>query len=253
MATALTFELDRLPVQHRAARRGPSGKRDESSPGAQPAPDEAAAPRTLPHASPDAADPNAVDHELVRRVQDGDRSAFDLLVLKYQHRVAGLVGRYVADPAEREDVTQEAFLRAYRGLDRFRCESAFYTWLYRVAVNTARNHQVSAGRHRASHGARPMEAEELEGAGWLQDIETPENHAAMHQVREAIDQALASMPECLREAITLREMHGLAYEDIAAAMDCPIGTVRSRIARARTVIDEFVRPVLERPVPVGAR
>jgi RNA polymerase sigma-70 factor (ECF subfamily) len=174
-------------------------------------------------------------------------------VLKYQHRVAGLVGRYIADPAEREDVTQEAFLRAYRGLERFRCESAFYTWLYRVAVNTACNYRVSAGRHRASQGARTMETEELEGSGWLHDIETPESHAAMHEVREAIDRALASMPECLREAISLREMHGLTYEEIAATMDCPIGTVRSRIARARTVIDEHVHPILERPGPVGAR
>ena len=191
------------------------------------------------------ADPNAVDRELVRRAQRGDTAAFDLLVLKYQHRIAALLRRHLADASELEDVAQETFLRAYRGLDRFRGRSAFYTWLYRIAVNTATNHRIAAGRRPAFRGVDPVDAEHFDDAALLRDTDTPERNAATGEVREAIGRALASMPECLRGALTLREMEGLTYQEIATAMDCPIGTVRSRIARARALIDEFVRPLLD--------
>lgn len=202
---------------------------------------------------PGKAGTDVVDQDLVERVQRGETRAFDLLVSRYQQRLASLLGRYIADPAEREDVAQETLLRAYRGLSRFRGESAFYTWLYRIAVNTARNHQASAGRRPSSGGADPAEAEGFDDGVLLRDTDTPEGNAAMGEVSQAIQAALASMPETLRRAITLREYEGLSYEEIATFMDCPIGTVRSRIARARTLIDEFVRPVLERPGAVGAR
>ncbi len=191
-------------------------------------------------------DENAVDRALIQRVQRGDNAAFDLLVKKYQHRVAALLRRHIADPSELEDVAQEAFLRAYRGLARFRGESAFYTWLYRITVNTARNHRIAMDRRGAVRGGMdPVEAERFDDGALLRDTDTPERHAATGEVRQAIDQSLESMPGCLREALTLREMKGLSYEEIATVMDCPIGTVRSRIARARGAIDERIRPMLE--------
>lgn len=192
------------------------------------------------------ADDNAVDHALIERVQSGENAAFDLLVKKYQHRVAALLRRHIADPSEIEDVAQEAFIRAYRGLANFRGESAFYTWLYRITVNTARNHRVAMDRRGAVRGGMdPAEAERFDDGALLRDTDTPERHAATGEVREAIDHSLGSMPACLREALTLREMNGLSYEEIASVMDCPIGTVRSRIARARTAIDKRIRPLLE--------
>lgn len=191
-------------------------------------------------------DENAVDRALIERVQRGDNAAFDLLVKKYQHRVAALLRRHIADPSELEDVAQEAFLRAYRGLARFRGESAFYTWLYRITVNTARNHRVAMDRRGAVRGGiDPTEAERFDDGVLLRDNETPERHAATGEIRKAIDESIESMPACLQEALTLREMNGLSYEQIASAMDCPIGTVRSRIARARSAIDERIRPLLE--------
>lgn len=191
-------------------------------------------------------DESAVDQALVERVQRGERAAFDLLVKKYQHRVVALLRRHIGDPSELEDVAQETFLRAYRGLARFRGASAFYTWLYRIAVNTARNHRISMDRRGAVRGGMdPAEAERFDDGVLLRDTATPERHAATDEIRRAIDHSIESMPACLREAITLREMNGLTYEEIAAAMDCPIGTVRSRIARARAAIDERIRPLLE--------
>ncbi len=191
-------------------------------------------------------DDNAVDQALIARVQRGENAAFDLLVKKYQHRVAALLRRHISDPSELEDVAQEAFLRAYRGLARFRGDSAFYTWLYRITVNTARNHRVSMDRRAPVRGGMdPADAERFDDGVLLRDNETPERHAATGEVRQAIEESIESMPACLREALTLREMNGLAYEEIAAVMDCPIGTVRSRIARARAAIDERIRPLLE--------
>jgi|AntRauTorcE11898_2_1112593.scaffolds.fasta_scaffold01777_8 RNA polymerase sigma-70 factor (ECF subfamily) len=198
-------------------------------------------------------DENAVDRALIERVQHGENAAFDLLVKKYQHRVAALLRRHIADPSEIEDVTQEAFIRAYRGLANFRGESAFYTWLYRIAVNTARNYRVAMDRRGALRGGMdPTEAERFDDGVLLRDTETPERHAATGEIRQEIERSIESMPACLREALTLREMNGLSYEEIASVMDCPIGTVRSRIARARTAIDERIRPLLEgRGEPTG--
>lgn len=190
-------------------------------------------------------DDRAIDLELVRRVQGGDRVAFDLLVQKYQHRIAHLVARYVRDPAEVEDVAQEAFIKAYRGLANFRGESAFYTWLYRIAINTAKNYLVSAARRIPDHGVDAAEAEQLDSGTLLHDVDTPEQEALSGEVERAVFRAIDSLPGELREAITLRELEGLSYEEIAEVMDCPIGTVRSRIFRARAAIDEQIRPMMD--------
>jgi RNA polymerase sigma-70 factor (ECF subfamily) len=190
-------------------------------------------------------DERAVDLELVRRVQGGDRVAFDLLVQKYQHRIAHLVARYVRDPAEVEDVAQEAFIKAYRGLASFRGESAFYTWLYRIAINTAKNYLVSAGRRVPDHGVDAADAEQLESGTLLQEIDTPEHEALSGEIERAVFHAIDALPGELREAITLRELEGLSYEEIAEVMNCPIGTVRSRIFRARAAIDEQIRPLMD--------
>lgn len=187
------------------------------------------------------------DRALVGRAQCGDRAAFDQLVIKYQHRVAALLQRYIANPAERDDVAQEVFLRAYRGLDRFRGESAFYTWLYRVTVNAATNHRVSLGRQPLSRAVDADHAEQFHHSVLLRDGDTPEHNAATQELNGAIERALDAMPECLSQALTLREMKGLSYEAIARTMNCPIGTVRSRIARARDVIDDSIRPMLDTP------
>lgn len=187
----------------------------------------------------------AVDLELVRRVQNGDGRAFDLLVQKYQHRIGHLIARYIHDPAEVEDVAQEAFIKAYRGLANFRGESAFYTWLYRIAVNTAKNHLVSAGRRVPDHGVNATEAEQYESGTLLRDTATPEGTLLTAEIRDTVDQAIAALPAELREAVTLREMEGLSYEEIAQVMDCPVGTVRSRIFRAREAIDHRLAPLLD--------
>ncbi len=186
-----------------------------------------------------------VDEALVAKVQRGDRRAFDLLVLKYQNRVAALVSRYIRDAAEVADVTQEAFIRAYRAIPSFRGDSAFYTWLYRIAINTAKNHLVALDRRPPGSDVAPDEAEQLEIGGRLQDATTPEHHLLEDEIARTIRDALAALPEDLRTAITLRELEGLSYEEIAKAMDCPIGTVRSRIFRARAAIDNRLKPLLE--------
>ena len=187
-----------------------------------------------------------IDQQLVVRVQKGDNTAFDLLVRKYQHKIAKLVGRYVRDHAEAEDVTQEAFIKAYRALRGFRGDSAFYTWLYRIAVNTAKNYLESRGR-------RPVSLDlELEGLEMLDDSEslreqaTPERQLLTGEIATTIQQVLDLLPADLRTAITLREVEGLSYEEIAEIMDCPIGTVRSRIFRAREAVDKELKPLLER-------
>ena len=187
----------------------------------------------------------AVDLELVQRVQRGERVAFDLLVNKYQHRIAHLVARYVRDPTEVEDVAQEAFIKAYRGLANFRGESAFYTWLYRIAINTAKNHLVAAGRRVPDQGVDASEAEQYDDGALLRDTDTPERQLITGEIERAVYRTIESLPPELREAVTLREMEGLSYGEIAAVMDCPIGTVRSRIFRAREAIDQAIRPLLD--------
>ncbi len=187
----------------------------------------------------------AVDLELVRRVQNGDGRAFDLLVHKYQHRIGHLIARYVHDPSEVEDVSQEAFIKAYRGLANFRGESAFYTWLYRIAINTAKNHLVSASRRVPDHGVDAADAEQYESGALLRETATPERALLTEEIRGTVDRAIAALPPELREAVTLREMEGLSYEEIAQVMGCPVGTVRSRIFRAREAIDERIAPLLD--------
>jgi RNA polymerase sigma-70 factor (ECF subfamily) len=187
----------------------------------------------------------SVDQELVARVQRGDKAAFDLLVRKYQHKIAKLVSRYVRDRAEVEDVTQEAFIKAYRALRGFRGESAFYTWLYRIAINTAKNYLVAQGRRPLTAEVEPEDAEAMasEHAN-VTELLTPERSMLVDEIARTVEQAIAALPEDLRTAITLREIEGLSYDDIAVAMDCPIGTVRSRIFRAREAIDNELRPLL---------
>ena len=187
-----------------------------------------------------------VDAELVARVQRGDKKAFDLLVLKYQRKILRLLGRMIRDPAEIEDVAQEAFIKAYRALPQFRGESAFYTWLYRIAVNTARNWLASAGRRPSTPNAIETEdGETFNETDNLTDISTPESMMASREIAETVNAAIAELPEELRTAIVLREIEGMSYEDIAQSMDCPIGTVRSRIFRAREAIATRLRPLLD--------
>ena len=186
-----------------------------------------------------------VDQQLVERAQRGDKHAYELLVVKYQRRLGRLISRFVRDSAEAEDVTQEAFIKAYRALPAFRGESAFYTWLYRIGINTAKNYLVSAGRRApTSTPFDAEESEEFEGAGQLQDMNTPENILMSKQVVEVVSSSLQQLPEDLRTALTLREIEGLSYEEIAEIMNCPIGTVRSRIFRAREMIATNLRPLL---------
>jgi RNA polymerase sigma-70 factor (ECF subfamily) len=180
------------------------------------------------------------DQQLVQRTQRGDLRAFDLLVLKYQGRIAALVSRYVSDPSEVEDVTQEAFIKAYRAIDKFRGDSAFYTWLYRIAANAAKNYLVSR-RRRPSADATLEDAEVGQQAELLADVGTPEAVAMGEELAAVVEDALAGLPEELQAALTLRELEGLSYDDIAVALDCPVGTVRSRIFRAREAIDERVK------------
>jgi RNA polymerase sigma-70 factor (ECF subfamily) len=186
-----------------------------------------------------------VDRLLVERVQQGDKHAFELLVVKYQRKINRLVSRLVRDAAEIEDVTQEAFIKAYRALPQFRGESAFYTWLYRIAINTAKNYLASQGRRAPTTTDNDAEeAETFDDADKLRDINTPESLLMSKQVGETVSRAMEALPEELRTAIQLREIEGMSYEDIAAAMDCPIGTVRSRIFRARESIAAELRPLL---------
>ncbi len=184
------------------------------------------------------------DQQLVERAQQGDTRAFDLLVKKYQHKIIGLIGRYVHDHAEVQDVAQEAFIKAYRALGKFRSESAFYTWMYRIAINTAKNHLVSRGRRPPGSDLDIVDAEILDHSGRLADTETPEAAMARDQLEAAVFEAIDNLPDDLRTAITLRELEGLSYEDIANIMQCPVGTVRSRIFRAREAVDQHIQPLV---------
>ena len=190
-------------------------------------------------------DQNLLDEQLVERVQRGDKNAFNLLVRKYQHKVVNLVARYVNNPGDVPDVVQEAFIKAYRALPTFRGESAFYTWLYRIAVNTAKNYLTSQGRRPPSSDVEADEAEYYGGGEALQEVATPENLALTDEIKRTVFAAIEALPEDLRTAITLREMEGLSYEEIAEIMDCPVGTVRSRIFRAREAIDKKLQPLIE--------
>lgn len=185
------------------------------------------------------------DQQLVQRVQKGDRSAFDLLVLKYQHRVLKLIGRFVSNPAEAEDVAQDAFLKAYRALPSFRGESAFYTWLYRIAINTAKNSLVANRRRPVDFDLDLQDPDQFDRHAKLKEVDTPERVLLTEEIRQVVEGAMEQLPEDLRTAIVLRELDGLSYEEIAEAMDCPVGTVRSRIFRAREAIDKRLKPLLD--------
>ena len=185
------------------------------------------------------------DQALVERVQRGDRGAFDLLVRKYQHKILNLITRYVHDPSEAQDVAQEAFIKAYRALGNFRGDSAFYTWLYRIAINTAKNFLVAQGRRPPGSDIDAQDAEQFGVESRLKERDTPEHELLKDELERTVFDAISDLPEDLRTAITLREMEGMSYDDIATAMDCPIGTVRSRIFRAREAIDERIRPLLD--------
>jgi len=185
------------------------------------------------------------DQALVERVQRGDKAAFDLLVSRYQHKVVKLIMRYVRDQAEALDVAQEAFLKAYRAIPRFRGESAFYTWLYRISINTAKNYLVAARRRPLDYDLDLQDPEQYDMHARLKDVETPEGMLLSEEIREAVNQAIEALPEDLRTAIMLRELEGMSYEEIATAMECPVGTVRSRIFRAREAIDKRLKPLLD--------
>lgn len=184
------------------------------------------------------------DQQLVERVQKGDKRAFDLLVIKYQHKIFAIISRYVRDQSEVQDVAQEAFIKAYRALAKFRGDSAFYTWLYRIAINTAKNYLVARNRRPPAMDVDADEAEFYSGSDSLKDIDTPEHSLLRDELQTTVNRAISDLPEDLRTAVTLREMEGLSYEDIAAIMDCPVGTVRSRIFRAREAIDRCIKPLM---------
>lgn len=181
------------------------------------------------------------DQQLVERVQKGDKRAFDLLVLKYQHKILAIVGRFIRDNGEVHDVAQEAFIKAYRALGNFRGDSAFYTWLYRIAINTAKNHLVARSRRPPASDVDMNDAEFYTGSEVLKDQDTPENLLFRDELQAVVNQTIESLPEDLKTAVTLREFEGLSYEEIAVVMDCPMGTVRSRIFRAREAIDKQVQ------------
>ena len=191
-------------------------------------------------------DQNNIDQQLIERIQRGDKNAFNLLVRKYQHKVVSLVSRYVNNPGDIPDVAQEAFIKAYRAIPDFRGESAFYTWLYRIAVNTAKNYIVAQGRRPPDMDVDSQDAETYEGAESLHEVANPENLMLSDEIRAEVAATLAGLPEDLRTAITLREIEGLSYEEIAEVMECPVGTVRSRIFRAREAIDKRIQPMLQR-------
>lgn len=186
-----------------------------------------------------------IDSELVKRVQQGDKSAFDVLVLKYQQKVINLISRFVSDHSECHDVAQETFIKAYRALGNFRGDSQFYTWLYRIAANTAKNHLASRSRKSPAYSVDVDDAEHFAGESGLKDYTNPENTMLTDEIKQTVFSAIESLPEDLKSAISLREIEGLSYEEIADVMDCPIGTVRSRIFRARDAIDKELRPLLE--------
>ena len=187
-----------------------------------------------------------IDQQLVERVQRGDKAAFDLLVVKYQRKIFRLLSRLIRDTAEIEDVAQEAFVKAYRALPNFRGDSAFYTWLYRIAINTAKNYLVSQGRRAPTSTQADVEdAETFDDGDHLRDLNTPDSMLVTKQVAEAVNRAIDQLPEDLRTAIVLRELEGLSYEEIAESMQCPIGTVRSRIFRAREAIALELKPILD--------
>lgn len=185
------------------------------------------------------------DQQLVERVQKGDKRAFDLLVLKYQHKMISVVSRYIHDSHEVYDVVQEAFIKAYRALGNFRGDSQFYTWLYRIAINTAKNYLVSRGRRPPATDVDVGDAEYYSGSDLLKDVDTPENNLFRDELKAEVDRAIRELPEDLRTAVTLRELEGLSYEEIADVMGCPVGTVRSRIFRARDAIDKCIAPLID--------
>ena len=185
------------------------------------------------------------DQQLVAKVQKGDNRAFDMLVLKYQHKIFSLISRYVRDPSEVQDVAQEAFIKAYKALPRFRGDSAFYTWLYRIAINTAKNYLVSRSRRPPSFDVEVADAEYYEGGGALRDLNTPESALYGEELKLVVERAIAELPDDLRTAVTLREFDSMSYEDISEIMDCPVGTVRSRIFRAREAIDKQVKEQMD--------
>jgi len=186
-----------------------------------------------------------LDKDLVLRVQQGDKSAFDLLVIKYQYKIVQLVNRYVKDPSEAQDVAQESFIKAYRAIGNFRGDSAFYTWLYRIAINTAKNYLVARSRRSSDYEIDIDDAEQIQNAPELKGMDTPEQHLLNEEILETIKAAIEKLPEEMRIAITLREFEGMSYEEIADAMECPVGTVRSRIFRAREAIDNKLTPLLK--------
>lgn len=188
---------------------------------------------------------NEVDQALVLRVQQGDKAAFDLLVRKYQHKIGGLISRYIADWSECQDVAQETFIRAYRALANFRGDSQFYTWLYKIAVNTAKNHLVAQKRRPPSEDIDAGDAVQYQSGDRLRNTDTPEHELLRQEIERTVTDTVDQLPEELRTAISLREVDGLSYEEIAEVMDCPIGTVRSRIFRAREAIDVKLRPLLD--------
>jgi len=186
----------------------------------------------------------AIDQALVERVQKGDKRAFDLLVKKYQHKVLTVVGRYISDHSEAQDVTQEAFIKAYRALPKFRGDSAFYTWIYRIAINTAKNYLVSRGRRPPDSDVDIADGELFETGQRLRDVNSPEAQLLTDEIQRTVWQALDELSEDLRAALTLREFEGLSYEEIAEILGCPVGTVRSRIFRAREAVDEKLKPLI---------
>ena len=188
---------------------------------------------------------NVTDQALVERVQQGDKKAFDLLVLKYQNRIMKVLSRYMYDQHEVQDLAQEAFIKAYRALPNFRGDSAFYTWLYRIAINTAKNHLVAQGRRPPSGDIDAADAEQYEGESALKEYASPERELLTDEIQRVVAMAIDELPDDLKTAITLRELEGMSYEEIADAMDCPIGTVRSRIFRAREAIDTKLKPLLD--------
>ena len=196
--------------------------------------------------------PDDSDELLVKQAGQGNARAFEFLVRKYQHRVLSLIGRYVRDSSEAQDVAQDTFIRAYKALPKFRGDAQFYTWLYRIAVNTAKNHLVSRGRRLPQIDVDISEAEQFDGGDWLRTHDTPEANTGRDRLEQAVRQAIAELPEDLRVALTLRELESKSYEEIAAIMNCPVGTVRSRIFRARDTVSQKIEPHMDGTFREGA-